>query len=344
MSRIRRIPAHPAPRTYRLALAALLGCLATAAPSFAVKSGKHPVSVRATKFSLGSGVQLANPGVAIGPGGVLWFVSLSGSVGYLSPNGHITDTPVALMSPTGAPLRPIALIAGQHGVFVLSREEPPLEVGTPPLWSAIASVDPGGSVSVLAEHLDQVNSTGHGYTSLDVSPSGTISEGSSFPFPAAASTIGPEGLAWIGGPVAGRIEIARINADGSATTFKTGIAATSAQGFETNLLVPADGSIWWGGTRYIAKMSRTGKVSRYKIPGQPNSLVQGPDSKIWFTTDLNSVGTMPRLGELSASGRPTLFSFRPATTQTVWELWPGPGKTVWLTPWSEGFVYKVALR
>lgn len=340
-------------------LAVLLGCLATAAPSFATKSERHVVSVRATKFSLGSGVQLANPGVAVGPGGVLWFVSLSGSVGYLNTAGHVTPVSFAVTAPTGAPVRPVSVISGKTGVFVVGQEAPRPEGGpSQALWSAVAKIDPAGTASVVAEHLDPLDASGHSYisllsafgelpngvlagTSLEVSVAGVVSESPPLPLTPYASTVGPEGLAWIGGIDSGQIELVRVNADRSVSNFSTAISASG--GFLTNLVVTPGGSVWWGGKGYIAKRAASGKVSRYTVPGTPESLLLGPDSKMWFTTDLNTVGTKPRIGELSARGVPTLFSFRPVATYGEWDLWRA-GKTVWLTPWSSGFVYKLTLR
>jgi streptogramin lyase len=76
-----------------------------------------------------------------------------------------------------------------------------------------------------------------------------------------------------------RDRIGRLDDDGRTRYLRTG-----RSGPLSNIVVGPDGRLWWGTERGLAAMTRSGRITRYRVGRQVSAVAVGPHRRIWFAT------------------------------------------------------------
>ena len=229
-----------------------------------------------------------------GPDGNLWYT------GYPYPNkgGYAITrmTPVGSFTQYGISERPLAIALGPNNTLWFTEYD-----GTGQGLDALV-----GSITMQGT----VKEYSLGYNNVDVS----------------AIVEGPDGNMWLTLASNSVSAIAKVTPSGSITIYPT------APGVGPQSIASHGGSLWFGATSdgvhtEIDKMSTTGKVTTYVVPGQgtPTSLIVGPDNKLWFNAGANGAVEIGRMT------KPGIFQeYRvPRRLGLIGAYAVGPDKNIW---------------
>lgn len=138
---------------------------------------------------------------------------------------------------------------------------------------------------------------------------------------------GPDGNMWLTLASDSVSAIAKVTPSGSIMIYPT------APGVGPQSIASYGGSLWFGATSdgvhtEIDKMSTTGNVTTYVVPGQtgtPTSLIVGPDNKLWFPTGAKGAAAIGRMT------KPGIFQEHPVPPSLglIGAYAVGPDKNIW---------------
>jgi streptogramin lyase len=146
-------------------------------------------------------------------------------------------------------------------------------------------------------------------------------------------TTGPDGNIWYTIPFAG---IGRLNGDGTASEFTSGITGNSIRRITSG----PDGNLWFTEFNPPAKIGRitpAGDITEMAVFGTtPNftngnveDIIAGPDGNLWFTKPFNAGGG--RIGRITPAGVVTEFTTGLAADAQPRFMTVGPDGQIWFT-------------
>jgi streptogramin lyase len=227
--------------------------------------------------------------IVVGSGGDLWFTSAD-YVGRMSPNGAYTDFVIPFnVGPNG-------ICEGPDGNEWFTEQN----------TGSIGRITPTGSITTFAAPVNSapayiVNGpdgslwfTEPGIDSIArITPSGIITQ-----FPVGISphggllpglghlAFGPDGQIWF--PDSNNNTIRTMSTSGVLGEYYAGISLNAGL---NSIARGPDGNMWFteselvnqSGADKIGRISPTGAVKEFKLPGSPGDITVGPDGNIWFT-------------------------------------------------------------
>jgi streptogramin lyase len=257
----------------------------------------------------------------------------SNKVGRISPNGSITEFPLATANG-----QPDGITAGpdRNMWFTeangdrIGRITPSGQLTEFPVNGSPSGIT-GGSDGNLWFTESQANRIGK------ISTNGQVTE---FPIPTEDSQ--PRGIA--NGPdfnmwftesnsetLNGRGKIGRITPSGKITEFQLSpdFSATAA------ITSGPDGNLWFteGGGSRIGRITPSGKITEFPIPGNEiypgyygGGITSGPDGNLWFVAS-TLIGRITPTGEITEFSAPTNLT----------AITAGPDGNIWFTGWTLTF-------
>jgi streptogramin lyase len=256
-----------------------------------------------------------------------------------------TQTPVVVISPTGAPRAsfeiapPSALMTvGPDGNFWLGAEPtardgadayavkltPAHAVTTYP----IKPVEPRGAVSAPDGNLYFYDGATVYRLTTDgtVTPLATVSEADT-----GGLAVGADGNLWLR-EWHPNIAVARITLDGTVTEFPMkGVFETDPQGIAAG----PDGNIWTTERHRnrIARVAPDGTITEFMLPrdgADPNRIVAGSDGNLWFT-EAPDFSIAPMVGRITPGGDVTEYPLPPHVGGGIIPMIPGADGNVWFS-------------
>lgn len=162
-------------------------------------------------------------------------------------------------------------------------------------------------------------------------------------------TLGPDGALWftdVGtGPQFGTIR--RVSTSGTITPY---LVFNQTLGITTG----PDGALWFTTVEdSIGRITTSGVVSKFPIPGLsnpqidgvPNRITAGPDGALWFTLSPNGsyggvLGGGNSIGRITTAGVVTLFPIPTPTSQPN-RITKGPDGALWFTELNSGKIGRI---
>ncbi|HXW33761.1 MAG TPA: SMP-30/gluconolactonase/LRE family protein [Acidimicrobiales bacterium] len=231
------------------------------AGAIAASSTPSAIVALGPTYPLSEGSQ---PGQIIsGPDGNLWFTNASKSnpsIDKITPSGAITSYATKNASPT-------SITQGPEGDFWFNG-----------LYDAIGKITPTGTITEFA-----------------------------LPNPSTVRqlTAGPEGDIWYTDYAvqSGKLccsAIDKMTTAGAVTEYPLPVPPGGGSiSFPTGITMGPDGNAWYstesfgsncvygpicGGPSFVGKITPSGAITQYEVPGEATSIVTGPDRNLWFTT------------------------------------------------------------
>jgi streptogramin lyase len=247
----------------------------------ALKIGRITTDGTITEFPTPAGAY----GVASGPDGNIWFAA-GPRVGRMTTAGQVTMFPI--QDPTDQAAA-YSIVAGSDGNLWFTDLSGRIGRVTPTgsfTFFPLPGPNPvpylGGPYGITRGADGNVWYAGYGTGSVGkVTPDGTNTDypvPGSFPF---AITSGPDGALWFS---TGPMKIGRITTAGDVQTVGN-TTAIDPSGFAAG----SDGNIWFSEGNRISRITPTGAVSEFDLPGphpvggaRASGIVSGPDGNIWF--------------------------------------------------------------
>ena len=148
----------------------------------------------------------------------------------------------------------------------------------------------------------------------------------------------PDGNLWygVGGNPGG---IAKMTPAGVGTYYNLGLNNSAF-----NLTVGPDGAIWFTNSLSIGRITTSGSVTWYPLPGGLvygsglMGITAGPDGNLWFTVRGNTTANSSKIGKLTTSGVFTIYSI-PSASAYPWDITTGPDGNLWFT--ESGYANKI---
>jgi streptogramin lyase len=234
-------------------------------------------------------------GVAIGPGGDLWFTEFSDNptIARISMDGVVTEFPI----PTDY-AAPGGIAPGPDGN----------------LWFTAADFDMG-SVSLIGR----------------ITPAGVITEFPLSPLSGPCDiTAGPDGNLWFTECNINGNAIGRITTAGVITEFRL---PTSGMGYyPLGIAAGPDGNLWFTEpyVNRIVRITTKGIITEFSIPdaSEPSGITAGPDGNLWFTESNGN-----KIGRITPAGLITEFAI-PTTRSEPRGITAGPDGSLWFTEYG----------
>lgn len=266
-------------------------------------------------------------GMAVGPGGALWFTEREASrVGSISQGGVITEHLLP-----ASDRRPEKITAGPDGalwytefrdrVGRITTSGAVTEFTLPPC-GATCTPHPAG---ITAGPNGVLWFTDAGDSRVKrMTPAGAITSYGPFVVQVGDIVVGPDGALWFTGPdTAGPNDhIGRITTTGAITAFPLPIyPRPTFNGYNnlspSSITTGPDGALWFTATRVnvIGRITTGGQVTLYALPPAPGtddvwvtrSITTGPDGALWITTRravVRAVVSMPSVIDVQVAIRP----------------------------------------
>jgi virginiamycin B lyase len=279
--------------------------------------------------SFNFGVPNANAepgGVAAGSDGAMWFVAGGvNKIGRITPAGAITEFPIPTANSGSSQIAsgPDGALwfteggANQVGRITTAGVFTEYPIPTADSGAGIIAAGPHGSALWFVE--GTANQIGR------ITVTGVVTE---YPVPTANSGLtsiaaGPDGNMWF---TEGRAsKIGQITPAGVITEFPA-----NEPGFIT---AGSDGALWFSSLYDIGRMTTTGVVTYYPIPGYQIAgswITLGPDGAVWFDTIDSEI-----VGRITTAGAITEYDGIAATEITTGPD-GAPGGGFWYTVWGYG--------
>jgi streptogramin lyase len=161
--------------------------------------------------------------------------------------------------------------------------------------------------------------------------------------PPASITAGPDGNLWFTEPLNGGLsEVGTITPAGLITIYPFRDPSGS-EGLPHQIAAGADGNLWIDCQHRIARVTTSGQVQFFPVPGIPNNgirqlggITSGPDGNVWFTVTDPSA---PAIGKVTPSGQFTQYTTSSATAPA--NITTGPDGNLWFTYISGDGIGKV---
>jgi streptogramin lyase len=259
--------------------------------------------------------------ITTGPDGNLWFTDGTGAmaaIGSIKPDGtgNVNRAATGYSAPAGITAGPDGNIwVGDSSINNVGKITPAGTITTYTTQSLAFenSVTPGlDGLTWFSEC--QFNKVGSRSTSGTLSEV-TIAGGNIIQ----AVTLGPDGAIWF----TDRTDLIGRIANGAGSEFA---ARTTSR--PRNLTAGSDGNVWFtedllAATTAIGRMTPSGTLTEFTLPGDDNFITAGPDGAIWFTDDQNNaIGRITTSGTITEYTIPTAFAFPYGITV-------GPDGNIW---------------
>ncbi|MDX6683491.1 MAG: virginiamycin lyase [Solirubrobacteraceae bacterium] len=243
-------------------------------------------------------------GIALGPDGNMWYVTIAppGGVGRVTPEGVATDFDT-------------------HGV------QPQSGIARGPdgnLWFTASVPDPGG---------DRRQAIARMTTDGSIT---TFTEGIRAEASLRGIALGPDGNMWF---TERNDVVGKITPEGQVTEYSAGIGPNSKP-FE--ITAGPDGAMWFTeatGNR-IGRITTSGAITEFgdgiTAGSQPTGIALGADGNLWFCEQLGH-----RIGRITPSGVITEFTGMSANSGPL-SMTAGPGGTLWYAD-SSGRIVRVTI-
>ncbi len=271
--------------------------------------------------------------IVVGSDGALWFAeNLRGRIGRITLAGQISEVPLP------PPISPRGLVAGSDGAIWWASD-----------GGQIGNVTPSGSVTVIdvpgaidtgliAEGPDGAMWFFRGFD--EVARRTLTGVLSVFPVPTPSPVLGglcrgPDGNMWFTVSVNG-FKIDRLTGDGVLTEFDA--HTTTSMPLMT---VGPDDALWFtqpyaaDGVGRIGRISTTGAVTHYDVPGKPFCVTAGPDGALWYGDADGAIGRLA----LDGTARRVVTLRASAFPQGIVT---GPDRAIWFTEF-DGFIGRLEL-
>jgi streptogramin lyase len=138
-------------------------------------------------------------------------------------------------------------------------------------------------------------------------------------------TAGPDGNLWftqLEPPAIGRIDLS-----GHVTLFTAGLPSAPL-----SITKGPDNNLWFTASGHnIGRITPSGEISIFTVPGLPRAIISGPGRDLWFTV-LVAYGSRGRVGKISTSGHVTEYA-RGINGEPSY-LAAGPAHSVWFTEYG----------
>jgi virginiamycin B lyase len=141
-------------------------------------------------------------------------------------------------------------------------------------------------------------------------------------------TTGPDGALWF----TSYDEAARFNKVESITTggviterYSAPIVSVNSHDFQ-GIATGPDGAVWFAdfGELKMGRITTTGSVTKYAVPGSPYRVTAGSDGAVWFTLDTPGIGSITSAGVVAAYPLPTVGArAKSITTGSDGAVWFG---------------------
>ena len=244
--------------------------------------------------------------VAVGVAGVVLLVAASVAAVTWKPSGrHSTDR---------------VTMAGPAPTIAIPPAAPP-PVPTTIVAAVPASVPPAQTPKAAAPQPAVVP------RQPGPAPACTLATGYPLTIPEAMTT-GPDGALWFTQP--GVARIGRLTAAGAYSAFPV----ADVPGDKNGIAAGADGALWFSQTDRIGRITTSGDVRSYDLPGtaKPGRIVAGPDSALWFIeTNRGAIGRITTKGDVSEVGLPG--------TRPAGDIVAGPDGALWV---ARGDIFRIS--
>lgn len=255
-----------------------------------------------------SGIYLTS--LTTGPDGNVWFVGKNGSTLYSGYLNISTGTVTLYAGPVPVYSNVSNIVTGSDGNLWYS-----VKSAWAQNYSYLVSTNPSTGTSVIGATFDayaNITSLTSGpdgklwytdsyYNRVISFPVGSGSGNASYVIPTANSSpsniiSGPDGNLWFREGASGKIT--KLTTGGTFTEY------TPLSGiYPSGLVAGSDGAVWFvdnGGSNKVGRITSTGVITEYVIPGTSVSITGGtalgPDGAIWFGYKSSTGGNLGRLG------------------------------------------------
>ncbi len=150
--------------------------------------------------------------------------------------------------------------------------------------------------------------------------------------------LGPDGNLWAG-DFGGGYGICKIGQDGNFMSNYTTVTGGGSVSNVVQITVGPDNNLWFTdmGNGKIGKITTSGSISEYSVPGADNLLgiCSGSDGNIWFTNTFSS-----KIGKITPDGS-TITEYYLADASIPPYLAAGADGNIWATDYSRGSIWRI---
>lgn len=271
--------------------------------------------------------------IVAGSDGALWFAeNLRGRIGRITLTGQISEFQLP------PPVAPRGLASGPDGAIWWASDGG--QIGNVTTSGSVTVIDiPGASdTGLIAEGPDGAMWFFRAYD--EVARRTLAGVLTVFPVPTPSPVLGglcrgPDGNMWFTVSVNG-FKIDRLSVSGVLTEFDAHTTTNMPL-----MTVGPDNALWFtqpyaaDGVGRIGRISMTGAVTHYDVPGRPFCITSGPDGALWYGDAQGAIGrlaldgTATRVVTLRASASPQ-------------SIITGPDRAIWFTEF-DGFIGRLEL-
>jgi virginiamycin B lyase len=266
-------------------------------------------------------------GITAGPDGALWFVNQGAkTIGRITTSGVVTT-----FSDPGIS-SPVAITAGPDGALWF------VNYLTPSGHGSVGRITTSGAVTEFSDPSivfpTDITAGPDGalwFTNGRITTSGTVT-----PEPIGNHvTAGPDGALW--STFTNSSKVVRTTTSGATTTFTLPLPP-GGQGIVRgeDITSGSDGNLWvTTGKATLVRLTPTGHMSQFNVPGAVQPLATGDDNALWFPSYTVSGGTVTAVSIARSTVRGGLQVFPTQLTTGVRDIASGPDGALWLTDFGD---------